>query len=118
MVCVLHQNICILCMKHTGSCKQIYFFSTLVGYVCDLLMCKFFVSIPKPFDFFIHLLFLLSRLPYSPSELLQRWSRSHKIPVRGQKEFLPNDSVQQKACLQKTLEEHWMLVTEERVERM
>ncbi|MCJ8739501.1 hypothetical protein PDJAM_G00047940 [Pangasius djambal] len=54
----------------------------------------------------------------SLSELFQRWSQSLKIPVRGQKEFLPNDSVQQKACLQKTLDEHWMLVTEERVERV
>lgn len=53
----------------------------------------------------------------SSSELFQRRSRSHKIPVRGQKEFLPNYSVQQKACLQKTLDEHWMLMTEERLER-
>ncbi|KAI5611193.1 tRNA-splicing endonuclease subunit Sen54 isoform X1 [Silurus asotus] len=54
----------------------------------------------------------------SSSELFQRRSQSHKIPVRGQKDFLPNDSVQQKACLEKILEEHWMLVTEERVERV
>ncbi|XP_053095033.1 tRNA-splicing endonuclease subunit Sen54 isoform X3 [Pangasianodon hypophthalmus] len=54
----------------------------------------------------------------SSPELFQRRSQNHKIPVRGQKEFLPNDSVQQIACLQKTLDEHWMLVTEERVERV
>ncbi|KAK3553009.1 hypothetical protein QTP86_031100 [Hemibagrus guttatus] len=54
----------------------------------------------------------------SSSELLQSRSRNHKIPVRGQKEFLPNDSEQQKACLQNALDEHWMLVTEERVERV
>ncbi|XP_060748618.1 tRNA-splicing endonuclease subunit Sen54 isoform X3 [Tachysurus vachellii] len=54
----------------------------------------------------------------SSSELFQSRSQSHKIPVRGQKEFLPNKSEQQKACLQKTLDEHWVLVKEERVERV
>ncbi|XP_060757433.1 tRNA-splicing endonuclease subunit Sen54 isoform X3 [Neoarius graeffei] len=54
----------------------------------------------------------------SSSELFPGLTRSHKIPVRGQKEFLPNNSVQQKACLQKTLDDHWMLVMEERVERV
>ncbi|KAF5896963.1 tRNA-splicing endonuclease subunit Sen54 isoform X1, partial [Clarias magur] len=53
------------------------------------------------------------------SELFQRRSQSRdKIPVRGQKEFLPNNSVQQKTSLQKTLDEHWMLVSEERVDRV
>ncbi|TSK87493.1 tRNA-splicing endonuclease subunit Sen54 [Bagarius yarrelli] len=54
----------------------------------------------------------------SSSKLFQSRSRSHKIPVRGQKEFLPNDSERQKARLQKILDEHWTTVTEERVERV
>ncbi|KAG9263961.1 tRNA-splicing endonuclease subunit Sen54 isoform X1 [Astyanax mexicanus] len=54
----------------------------------------------------------------SPSELFHARSRSHKIPVRGQKEFLPTGSEQQKTHLQKSLQEHWTLVAEERVERL
>ncbi|XP_076844735.1 tRNA-splicing endonuclease subunit Sen54 [Brachyhypopomus gauderio] len=54
----------------------------------------------------------------SPSELFQARSRSHKIPVKGQKEFLPDGSDQQRARLHKSLDEHWRLVAEERVERL
>lgn len=54
----------------------------------------------------------------SPSELFEARSRSHKIPVRGQKEFLPSGSEQQSQRLQHSLEEHWTLLAEERVERL
>ncbi|KAL7861011.1 hypothetical protein AOLI_G00173600 [Acnodon oligacanthus] len=54
----------------------------------------------------------------SPSELLRARSRNHKIPVKGQKDFLLTGSEQQRARLQKSLDEHWTLVTEERVERL
>ncbi|KAM4597985.1 tRNA-splicing endonuclease subunit Sen54 isoform 2-T2 [Polymixia lowei] len=54
----------------------------------------------------------------SPSELFASRSRSHKIPVRGQKDFFPNDSEQQRQHLQQSLDEHWSLVSEERVERL
>ncbi|XP_037544612.1 tRNA-splicing endonuclease subunit Sen54 [Nematolebias whitei] len=54
----------------------------------------------------------------SPSELFAARSRSHKIPVRGQKDFFPNDSEEQKRRLQQSLDEHWSLVSEERVERL
>nr|XP_057904487.1 tRNA-splicing endonuclease subunit Sen54 isoform X2 [Doryrhamphus excisus] len=54
----------------------------------------------------------------SPSELFSARSRSHKIPVRGQKDFYPNDSPEQQQRLQQTLKEHWSLVSEERVERL
>ncbi|XP_056144213.1 tRNA-splicing endonuclease subunit Sen54 isoform X2 [Lampris incognitus] len=54
----------------------------------------------------------------SPSELFTARSRSHKIPVRGQKDFFPNDSEQQRQRLQQSLDEHWDLVSEERVERL
>ncbi|XP_051570434.1 tRNA-splicing endonuclease subunit Sen54-like [Myxocyprinus asiaticus] len=54
----------------------------------------------------------------SPSELFQARSRSHKIPLRGQKDFLPNGSEQQRARLQQSLDEHWTLLAEERVERL
>ncbi|XP_066498501.1 tRNA-splicing endonuclease subunit Sen54 isoform X2 [Hoplias malabaricus] len=54
----------------------------------------------------------------SPSDLLHARSRSHKIPLKGQKEFLPSSSEQQRARLQKGLSEHWTLVEEERVERL
>ncbi|XP_046875095.1 tRNA-splicing endonuclease subunit Sen54 isoform X2 [Hypomesus transpacificus] len=54
----------------------------------------------------------------SPSELFAARSRSHKIPVRGQKEFLPSDSRKQRERLQQSLDEHWSLVSEERVERL
>ncbi|XP_072550363.1 tRNA-splicing endonuclease subunit Sen54 isoform X2 [Salminus brasiliensis] len=54
----------------------------------------------------------------SSSELFHARSRSHKIPVKGQKEFLPTGSEQQRARLHKCLDEHWTLVAEERVERL
>ncbi|KAL1277612.1 hypothetical protein QQF64_024285 [Cirrhinus molitorella] len=54
----------------------------------------------------------------SPSELFEARSQSHKIPVRGQKDFLPSGSEQQRARLQQSLDEHWTLLTEERVERL
>uniref|UniRef100_A0A8C2DSB3 TSEN54 tRNA splicing endonuclease subunit n=1 Tax=Cyprinus carpio TaxID=7962 RepID=A0A8C2DSB3_CYPCA len=54
----------------------------------------------------------------SPSELFEARSRSHKIPVRGQKDFLPSGSEQQMARLQQCLDEHWTLLAEERVERL
>ncbi|XP_072224626.1 tRNA-splicing endonuclease subunit Sen54 [Leuresthes tenuis] len=54
----------------------------------------------------------------SPSELFAARSRSHKIPVRGQKDFFPNDSDEQRQRLQQSLDEHWSLIAEERVERL
>ncbi|XP_068605506.1 tRNA-splicing endonuclease subunit Sen54 [Brachionichthys hirsutus] len=53
----------------------------------------------------------------SPSELFSARSRTHKIPVRGQKEFFPDDSGEQRLRLEQSLKEHWSLVSEERVER-
>uniref|UniRef100_UPI0037E85BE2 tRNA-splicing endonuclease subunit Sen54 n=1 Tax=Semicossyphus pulcher TaxID=241346 RepID=UPI0037E85BE2 len=54
----------------------------------------------------------------SPSELFAARSRSHKIPVRGQKDFFPNDSDEQRQRLEQSMEEHWSLISEERVERL
>ncbi|XP_020502930.2 tRNA-splicing endonuclease subunit Sen54 isoform X1 [Labrus bergylta] len=54
----------------------------------------------------------------SPSELFAARSRSHKIPVRGQKDFFPNDSEEQRRRLEQSVEEHWSLISEERVERL
>ncbi|XP_064843849.1 tRNA-splicing endonuclease subunit Sen54 isoform X1 [Oncorhynchus masou masou] len=54
----------------------------------------------------------------NPSELFEARTRSHKIPVRGQKDFIPTGSDQQKDRLQQSLDEHWNLVSEERVERL
>uniref|UniRef100_A0A665TP89 tRNA-splicing endonuclease subunit Sen54 N-terminal domain-containing protein n=1 Tax=Echeneis naucrates TaxID=173247 RepID=A0A665TP89_ECHNA len=45
-------------------------------------------------------------------------SRSHKIPIRGQKDFFPNDSEEQRQRLEQSLNEHWSLISEERVERL
>ncbi|KAF3699752.1 tRNA-splicing endonuclease subunit Sen54 tRNA-intron endonuclease Sen54 [Channa argus] len=53
-----------------------------------------------------------------PSELFAARSRSHKIPIRGQKDFFPNDSDEQKQRLEQSLNEHWSLISEERVERL
>ncbi|KAE8282753.1 tRNA-splicing endonuclease subunit Sen54 SEN54-like protein [Larimichthys crocea] len=54
----------------------------------------------------------------SPSELFAARSRSHKIPVRGQKDFFPNDSDEQRRRLEQSLDEHWSLLSEERVEKL
>ncbi|KAL4657884.1 tRNA-splicing endonuclease subunit Sen54 isoform X1 [Arapaima gigas] len=54
----------------------------------------------------------------SPSELFAARSRSHKIPARGQKDFVPDGTARQRERLQRSLEEHWSLVSEERVERL
>ncbi|XP_024128443.1 tRNA-splicing endonuclease subunit Sen54 isoform X2 [Oryzias melastigma] len=54
----------------------------------------------------------------SPSELFAARSRSRKIPVRGQKDFFPDDSDEQRQRLQQSLDEHWSLISEERVERL
>ncbi|KPP78206.1 tRNA-splicing endonuclease subunit Sen54-like [Scleropages formosus] len=54
----------------------------------------------------------------SPSELFAARSRCHRIPARGQKDFLPDGSAQQRERLERSLEEHWSLVSEERVERL
>ncbi|XP_070779560.1 tRNA-splicing endonuclease subunit Sen54 [Enoplosus armatus] len=54
----------------------------------------------------------------SPSELFAARSRSHKIPVRGQKDFFPNDSEEQRQQLEQSLKEHWGLISEERVEKL
>ncbi|KAM4716531.1 tRNA-splicing endonuclease subunit Sen54 [Anableps anableps] len=54
----------------------------------------------------------------SPSELFAARSRSHKIPARGQKDFHPDDSEEQRQRLQQSLDEHWSLISEERVERL
>uniref|UniRef100_A0A8C8MBL1 tRNA-splicing endonuclease subunit Sen54 N-terminal domain-containing protein n=1 Tax=Oncorhynchus tshawytscha TaxID=74940 RepID=A0A8C8MBL1_ONCTS len=53
-----------------------------------------------------------------PSELFEARTRSHKIPVRGQKDFIPTGWDQQRDRLQQSLDEHWNLVSEERVERL
>ncbi|XP_040010767.1 tRNA-splicing endonuclease subunit Sen54 [Xiphias gladius] len=53
-----------------------------------------------------------------PSELFAARSRSHKIPVRGQKDFFPSDSDEQRERLEQSLNEHWSLISEERVERL
>ncbi|XP_069021606.1 tRNA-splicing endonuclease subunit Sen54 [Embiotoca jacksoni] len=54
----------------------------------------------------------------SPSDLFAARSRSHKIPVRGQKDFFPDGSKEQRRRLEQSLNEHWSLVSEERVERL
>ncbi|XP_034749750.1 tRNA-splicing endonuclease subunit Sen54 isoform X1 [Etheostoma cragini] len=54
----------------------------------------------------------------SPSELFAARSRSHKIPVRGPKDFFPDDSDEQRQRLEQSLNEHWSLVSEERVEKL
>ncbi|KAK6311946.1 hypothetical protein J4Q44_G00176100 [Coregonus suidteri] len=54
----------------------------------------------------------------SPSELFEARTRSHKIPVRGQKDFIPTGSDRQRDRLQQSLDEHWNLVSEDRVERL
>uniref|UniRef100_A0A8C8IVD7 tRNA-splicing endonuclease subunit Sen54 N-terminal domain-containing protein n=1 Tax=Oncorhynchus tshawytscha TaxID=74940 RepID=A0A8C8IVD7_ONCTS len=54
----------------------------------------------------------------NPSELFEARTRSHKIPVRGQKDFIPTGWDQQRDRLQQSLDEHWNLVSEERVERL
>ncbi|XP_071321038.1 tRNA-splicing endonuclease subunit Sen54 [Trachinotus anak] len=54
----------------------------------------------------------------SPSELFAARCRSHKIPVRGQKDFFPSDSDEQRQRLEQSLNEHWSLISEERVERL
>ncbi|MGH0129237.1 UNVERIFIED_CONTAM: hypothetical protein FKN15_024697 [Acipenser sinensis] len=53
----------------------------------------------------------------SPSELFAARTRDHKLPARGQKDFLPDGSQRQSEKLRRGLEEHWKLVSEERVER-
>ncbi|XP_041939016.1 tRNA-splicing endonuclease subunit Sen54 isoform X1 [Alosa sapidissima] len=53
----------------------------------------------------------------SPSELFQARTRSHKLPLRGQKDFLHTGSERQRERLDQSLQEHWTLVAEERVER-
>lgn len=60
----------------------------------------------------------LNLLSDSPCELFAARSRSHRIPVRGQKDFFPNDSEQQQRRLEQSLSEHWSLISEERVERL
>ncbi|KAA8585543.1 hypothetical protein FQN60_004237 [Etheostoma spectabile] len=54
----------------------------------------------------------------SPSELFAARSRSHKIPVRGPKDFFPDDSDEQRQRLEQSLSEHWSLISEERVEKL
>ncbi|XP_061568353.1 tRNA-splicing endonuclease subunit Sen54 [Cololabis saira] len=54
----------------------------------------------------------------SPCELFAARSRTHKLPVRGQKDFFPSDSEEQRRRLEQSLDEHWSLVSEERVERL
>ncbi|CAN9504237.1 unnamed protein product [Ophioblennius macclurei] len=54
----------------------------------------------------------------SPSELFAARSRSRRIPVRGQKDFFPDGSEEQRRRLEESLEEHWSLLEEERVERL
>ncbi|XP_051792466.1 tRNA-splicing endonuclease subunit Sen54 isoform X2 [Erpetoichthys calabaricus] len=53
----------------------------------------------------------------SPSELFSVRTRDHKIPTRGQKEFLYDGSEEQVERLQWSLGEHWKLLSEERAER-
>ncbi|KAJ8251727.1 hypothetical protein GJAV_G00224460 [Gymnothorax javanicus] len=54
----------------------------------------------------------------SPSELFAARSRSHKIPLRGQKDFIPDGSEAQQQRLEHNLQEHLDLLSEERVERL
>lgn len=54
----------------------------------------------------------------TPTELFAARNRSHKIPVRGQKDFIPDGSEEQRQRLEHALDEHWSLVSEERVERL
>ncbi|XP_075897527.1 tRNA-splicing endonuclease subunit Sen54 isoform X2 [Nelusetta ayraudi] len=54
----------------------------------------------------------------SPSELFAARSRSHKLPVKGQKDFIPDGSEEQRRRLDQSLSEHWSLISEERVERL
>ncbi|XP_061703037.1 tRNA-splicing endonuclease subunit Sen54 isoform X2 [Syngnathoides biaculeatus] len=54
----------------------------------------------------------------SPSELFSARTRSHKIPVRGKKDFYPDNSEEQRMRLEQNLNEHWSLLSEERVERL
>ncbi|XP_056262701.1 tRNA-splicing endonuclease subunit Sen54 isoform X2 [Pseudoliparis swirei] len=54
----------------------------------------------------------------TPSELFAARSRSHKIPVRGQKDFFPDGSDEQRRRLEQSLNEHWGLLSEERVEKI
>uniref|UniRef100_A0A8C6S7R3 TSEN54 tRNA splicing endonuclease subunit n=1 Tax=Neogobius melanostomus TaxID=47308 RepID=A0A8C6S7R3_9GOBI len=54
----------------------------------------------------------------TPTELFAARNRSHKIPVRGQKDFIPDGSEEQKQRLEQALDEHWNLISEERVERL
>ncbi|XP_038161533.1 tRNA-splicing endonuclease subunit Sen54 [Cyprinodon tularosa] len=54
----------------------------------------------------------------SPCELFAARSRSHKIPARGQKDFYPDETEEQRLRLQQSLDEHWNLISEERVERL
>lgn len=56
--------------------------------------------------------------PASPSQLFAARSRSHKIPVKGQKDFIPDGSEEQRSRLDQSLSEHWSLISEERVERL
>ena len=63
-------------------------------------------------------MFIFISLNSSPSELFAARSRSHKIPVRGQKDFFPNESDEQRQRLEQSLNEHWSLISEERVERL
>lgn len=53
----------------------------------------------------------------SPSELFAARSRSHKVPLKGQKDFVPDGSEEQQRRLDQSLSEHWSLISEERVER-
>ncbi|XP_028311097.1 tRNA-splicing endonuclease subunit Sen54 [Gouania willdenowi] len=53
----------------------------------------------------------------SPTQLFAARSRTHKIPVRGQKDFVPDESEDQQQRLEQSLREHWSLLSEERVER-
>ncbi|XP_035510179.1 LOW QUALITY PROTEIN: tRNA-splicing endonuclease subunit Sen54 [Morone saxatilis] len=54
----------------------------------------------------------------SPSELFAARSRSHKIPSNRTKDCFPDDSDEQKTATQQSLNRHWSLVSEERIEKM
>ncbi|XP_068443778.1 tRNA-splicing endonuclease subunit Sen54-like isoform X2 [Clinocottus analis] len=54
----------------------------------------------------------------TPSELFAVRSCSRKILVRGQKDFFLDDSDKQRWQLEKSLNEHWSLISEERVKKL
>ncbi|XP_068443783.1 tRNA-splicing endonuclease subunit Sen54-like isoform X6 [Clinocottus analis] len=69
--------------------------------------------------FYNEILTKMTKRPcHSPSELFAVRSCSRKILVRGQKDFFLDDSDKQRWQLEKSLNEHWSLISEERVKKL